>query len=453
MIAFTRRAALTVACLFTALLFAPQYQAHAMQIQRVVSPGGIEAWLVEDHRVPLMAMQFGWEGGAAQDAAGKEGTAYFVSGMLDEGAGDLVSVAFQERLEELAVRLRFDSGLDSFTGKFETLTENRAAGAELLRLALTAPRFDEDAIARVRSQIVAALKFDMQDPEALASKAWYGQAFAGHVYGRPTKGTMDSLSAITADDLRGFARRTLARDTLKVAVVGDITPAELGALLDTVFGGLPATAQLAAVPRVEPAGGGKTVVVELDVPQSVVTFGREGFLRKDPDFVPAFVLNYIVGGGGFASRLMEEVREKRGLAYSVYSYVNAYKQTGLFMGGVATENRSVAQSISVIKDVLRDLATNGVSEEDLANAKAYLTGSYPLRFDTSSKIASQLLGIQMEGLGIDYVDQRNAQIEAVTIADLKRVAERLLQADDLFVTVVGRPEGLDGATVVPGPRG
>ena len=413
-----------------------------MKIQQVKSPGGIEAWLVEDHNVPLLALRFAFQGGNAQDPPGKEGVANFLTAMMDEGAGDIKSAEFQERVEELAMRMSYEDARDTLYGNFETLTVNRKEAAELLKLAVTKPRFDGDAVDRIRKQLLAGLAFDARDPDKVAGKAWNAVAFAGHPYGRPANGTTETIGAIKRDDLEAYRRRVFARDTLKVVAVGDIDAAELGRLLDRVFGELPAKAELAQVKRTEPKPGGALEVVEMDVPQSVAVFGRGAMLRRDPDFMPAYVLNHILGGGGFASRLMVEVREKRGLAYSVYSYLQPYREAGILAGGVATKNEEIGRSIDVIKGELRRMAAEGPTETELDNAKRFLVGSYALRFDTSAKIAAQLLAVQLDGFDIDYVHQRNGLVEAVSLEDVKRVAKGLLRTDDLIVTIVGKPKEL-----------
>lgn len=412
-----------------------------MRIQQVTSPGGVTAWLVESRQVPLIAIRFGFTGGAAQDPAGKAGLANFVSGMLDEGAGDMKSVEFQERQEELAVRMSFDAGRDEFTGNFQTLTRNLDQAAELFRLALTRPRFDADAVERIKKQILTGLKFDLNNPRAVASREWFKLAFKGHPYARPVKGSLKSLKNIGRGDLRDFVNKVFTRDTLKVAVVGDIDARTLGLLLDTVFGDLPAASDLKPIAEAKPPKGPQRKVIEMDVPQSVAMFGHAGPKRKDKDFIAAYLLNYILGGGGFNSRLTEEVREKRGLAYSVYSYLSPYSYGAIYVGNVATENKSMARSLKVIRDELKRMADKGPTAQEFKYAKQYLTGSYALRFDTSSKIASQLLGIQIEELGIDYIDTRNAKIEAVTLQEVRRVAKALLKFDGLIVTIVGKPEG------------
>ncbi|MBN8910964.1 MAG: insulinase family protein [Rhizobiales bacterium] len=430
--------AISLSVFLLALLFTFARPAHAMNIQEVTSPGGIKAWLVEAHENPLLALKFSFEGGNSQDPAGKEGVANFLSAMLDEGAGDITSSDFQEQMESLAMRMRYEDSRDGFYGNFQTLTENRDASVKLLKLALTKPRFDPDAVERIRGQLLANLVYADRDPEKVAAKEWFAVAFPGHPYGLPSQGTAETVKGITRDDLEAFRKRNFARSNLKVAAVGDITPDQLGKLLDEVFGDLPEKADLAPVPMTTPAKGTEKWI-RMDVPQSVAVFGLPAMPRKDPDFMAAFVLNQLVGGGGFASRLMEEVREKRGLAYSVYSYLQPFKHTSILSGGVATRADAIQQSLDVIRTELKHIAEEGPTPDEWENAKKYLIGSYPLRFDTNSKIASQLLGLMEDDFGPDYIDKRNSLIEALTLDDAKRVAKRLLDSNNLIVTIVGQP--------------
>ena len=423
--------------------------AQAVEVKRVVSPGGIEAWLVEDHRNPIIALDLSFRGGAALDPAGKEGLANMVSGLIDEGSGDLDSQAFQSRLEDLSIRLSFNAGLDTFEGTLQTLTENRDTAFELLRLALTAPRFDAEPIERIRSQVLAQLRGESENPDRIASRTLRNLFFPEHPYGRPVNGTPETVAALQADDFRQFVAERFARSNLMVGVVGDITAADLARLLDSTFAALPETPRDGSVADTEPAAGGDLVVVERDVPQSVVVFGHGGLKRDDPDYYAAYVVNYILGGGGFSSRLYEEVREKRGLAYSVYSYLNPLDHAALVVGGVGTANARVAESLSLIRAEWTRMATEGPTEQELADAKTYLTGSYPLRFSSSRRIASMLVGMQLDDLGIDYINRRNDYIEAVTLDDARRVAGRLYGPDALTVVVVGQPEGLEPTRPAP----
>jgi zinc protease len=432
--------------------------AQAMNIQKVVSQKGIVAWLVEDHTLPLLAMQFGFTGGSSQDPQGKEGLAYFVSGVLDEGAGEIKSREFQEKLEDLAIQMSFDANRDAMTGGVKTLTKNKDEAFDLLRLALTQARMDTDAVERVRGQIYSVIKINDEDPDNVASDAWFAHVFKGHPYGTRTKGSLETIGAITPHDLKTYTAKNFARSNLFVAVVGDITAADLSVALDRVFGDLPERADLKIIEDATWNTKPRQLIIPMATPQTIVNFGLPGPKRQDPDFVPAYVLNYIVGGGGFASKLMEEVREKRGLAYSVYTYLYPFDHAGVCFGSVATENKRVAESIQVIKQVLADIAENGPTAEELENAKRYLTGSYALRFSSSGAIAQILLWIQIEDLGIDYIDKRNSLIDAVTIEDVKRVA-KLMKPDELVLTVVGQPDGMmpakesKPAAVEASPRG
>jgi zinc protease len=421
-------------------LFAPG-GAQAMTIERVVSPGGIEAWLVRDATVPLVAMQFAFRGGSSQDPADKAGLSNMVASLLDEGAGDLDAKAFQERMEERAIELRFEDDRDHFRGSLRTLRDRRDDAFDLLRLSLNLPRFDADAVDRIRGQLAVVLRRESTDPNTLAQNAWWSTAFPDHPYGRREKGTTESLANITTDDLKTYARRVFARDNLKVTIVGDIDAADAGKYLDRVFGALPAKANLEAVPQAAPAGLGRRVVVKFDVPQAVISLGSTGLPRSHPDFITAYIVNHILGGGSFTSRLYQEIREKRGFAYGVSTSLYPMKHTALLMGWTQVRADRAADSIALIEAEMRKMAESGPTADELEKAKAYLKGSYALRFDSSTKIAAQLVQIQIDELGIDYVDKRNAMIDAVTLDDAKRVAN-ILYDSRLLVSIVGKPVGL-----------
>lgn len=417
--------------------------AQAVDIERVVSPEGIEAWLVTESAVPVVTMSLAFRGGASQDPEDRPGTAQMVAGLLDEGAGELDSQAFQQRLQETHVELSFSARRDTFRGQMRTLAENLDEGFDLLRMALTEPRFDEDAVERRRSQALAGLRRQLQDPRTVASRNWSEAVFGeDHPYGRPVEGTLDSVDEIAIEDLRRFHETKLARDNLVVAVVGDIDAETLAPKLDEVFGGLPESADLTPVPPVDMPERDEEIVVEMDIPQTVMHFGRQGLVRDDDDFLAAYVANHILGGGSFTSRLYQEVREDRGLAYGVYSYLQSLEATGLFLGGVATRNDRAGESLSLIRDEVRRMAREGPTEEELEDAKRYLIGAYPLRFDNSGSIAGQLVQIQLNDLGIDYVNIRNELVEALTIDDVRRAARRLLEDGELLVTLVGQPRGV-----------
>jgi zinc protease len=359
---------------------------------------------------------------------------------LDEGAGELDSQEFRTELEDLAIQLSFDADRDQFTGRLKTLTEHRAQAFELLRLALSQPRFDAEPVERIRNQVQASLRRLAEDPDYVASLPWFETAFPEHPYGRPVRGTIESVGAITADDLRGFVARRLARDNLIIGVAGDVTAQELGPLLDSAFGDLPATSAPIDLGEARPADGG-TVMVRKDVPQSQVLFGEAGLSRDDPDFYAAYVANHILGGGGFTSRLTEEVREKRGLAYSVYSYLYPADHAPLWLGGLGTSNASVRQAVALVRHEVARLAHGEVEQAELDDAKQYLTGAFPLRLTSNDQIAGTLVSMQVSDLGIDYLEKRNDYIQAVTLEDLRRVAARLYHPEELLVVIVGDPPG------------
>jgi len=413
--------------------------AQATTVERVVSPGRIVLWLVREPSVPLIAFDFAFRGGATQDPVDKPGVAALATSLLDEGAGDVDSESFHERVESKAIELSFAATRDYVAGSMRTLIENQDEAAELLRLALTAPRFDPVDVERMREQTMAGLRRATTSPNELASQRWWSTAFAGHPYGRPVRGTLESVPTITPDDMRGFVRKVFARDTLKIGIVGNIDAAAAGRLVDRIFGELPARAVLSPIAAATPQGLGQRLTINLDVPQSVLMIGGLGISRKDPDFMPSFVVNHVLGGSAFSSRLYKEVREVRGLAYSVYSAVMPLDYAALFMSGTATRADRTDQTLDVMEAEIRKLAETGPTAEELANAKSFLKGSYALRFDTSAKVSEQLVQIQLEDLGIDYIDRRNSLIEAVTLADVKRVARRLLDGS-MLVTVVGRAQ-------------
>jgi zinc protease len=362
-----------------------------------------------------------------------------VAALIDEGAGDLNSKAYHERLEDKAIELGFSANRDQFTGSMRTLVENKDAAFDMMRLSLTAPRFEAPDVERMRSDILGILRRDSTNPDEMASRRWWETAFAGHPYGRPVRGTPESIAAITVDDLRAYMKDVFARDTLKIGMVGNIDAATAAAMVDKVFGGLRAHSALRTVAIEGPQGLGRVISIDFDVQQSVVMMGGAGIARKDPDFMAAFLVNHILGGGAFSSRLYREVRETRGLAYSIYSTLVPLDYTALFMTATATRGEAARQTLDVVEKEIRRLAESGPTEEELAKAKSYQKGSFPLRFDTSTKIAAQLVQMQIDDLGIDYIDKRNDLVDAVTLADVQRVAKRLLDGG-MLVTMVGRPQ-------------
>ena len=432
-----RRLAWVVAAglVLTPIASSPSYA--ATKIQHLVSPGGIEAWFVQDATVPLIAMEYAFGGGAAQDPADKPGVSNLVSDLLDEGSGDLDSKTFHERLERRAIELSFSSTRDYFHGSLRMLKDTRDEAFDLLRTSLTSPHFDSADVERIRAQVISNLRSESSNPGALASRKFLEIAFGNHPYGRPPDGTLESVPGIDVADLKDYVRRVLAKDTLKIAVVGDIDAATLGQLLDRTFGGLPAKANLTPVADVEATKPPQRAFIPLDVPQTVVTFGGPGIKRDDPNFMAGYVVNHILGGGSLSSRLYHEVREKRGLAYSVFESLLWMDHSALFVGNTGTRADRAGETVEAINKEVRRMAEDGPTQQELDEAKSYLKGSQMLALDTSSKLASALLQYQLDKLPIDYIEKRNAIVDAVTLDDAKRAAKRLW-GQGLLTVIVGR---------------
>lgn len=425
--------------LVAALGFAAPVHAE-IEIAEVVSSGGITSWLVENHEIPFTALEIRFAGGASLDTPGKRGAINLMTGLLEEGAGPLDAQGFAEAAEALAAEFRFDVGDDLLAVSALMLTENRDAAVALLQSALTEPRFDEDALERVRGQVFSIIDADTRDPDAIVSDTFAQLAWGDHPYGSSLNGTPESVAALTRDDILEAKARVMARDRIRVAAVGDITADELGAVLDALLGGLPETGA-PMPPRAELGLTGGVTVVGYASPQSIVMFGQAGLPISDPDYFAAYLIDHMMGGG-IGSRLMVELREKRGLTYGVSSFLVPRDLSETWQGYFALANEKVAEAVALSRAEWARMALEGAEEEELAAAKTYLTGAYPLRFDGNGQIASILVGMQHQGLPRDYINTRNARVEAVTMEDIRRVAARLMQADALRFVVVGQPVGL-----------
>ncbi|TRD22255.1 M16 family metallopeptidase [Palleronia caenipelagi] len=415
----------------------------AVDIQEVTSPGGINAWLVEEPAIPFVALELRFLPGAALDRTGKRGAVNLMMGLLEEGTGDLDAQGFAAARDELAASYSYQAYDDAVAISAKFLSENRDEAVDLLRRSIIEPAFAQDAIDRVRDQVLSVIARNAVEPNEIGRARFNELAYGDHPYGSAVEGTVESVAALTRDDIMQAHRDVLVRDNLYVSAVGDITAEELGALLDTLLGALPQSTDVA-----DPGPAGWNIapgieLVEYDVPQSVVIFGQPGFERDDPDFFAAYVLNDILGGRGFSSRLMEEARVKRGLTYGIGTFLAPMEYAASTGGQASSANESAAELVSVISDEWVRIA-EGVTEEELAAAKTYLTGAYPLRFDGNERIASILVGMQMDDLPVSYIATRNADIEALKVEDLARVAKRLYQPENLSFVIVGQPEGLPG---------
>ncbi|PWJ21990.1 M16 family metallopeptidase [Jannaschia seohaensis] len=414
----------------------------AVEIQEVTSEGGITAWLVEEPSIPFVAIELHFEGGANLDAPGKRGATNLMMALLEEGAGDRDARAFAEATEGLAASFGFEAFNDSVSVSAQVLTENRADALALLRDALVSPQFEQDDIDRVRDQVLAGIAQDETDPQEIASATMARLAFPDHPYGTQLEGTRETVSALTRDDLVAAHGAALTRDRVHVGVTGDITAEELGPLLDELLGALPESSA-PEVPEAEYALAGGITVVDFPTPQSLVLWSHEGIMRDDEDFFPAYVMNHILGGSGFASKLMTEVREERGLTYGIGSFLVPRDLAAQYMGQFSSSNDKTAEAVQIVRDIWADVAANGIATDKLDAAKTYLTGAYPLRFDGNANIAGILVSMQAQHLPIEYIATRNDNIMAVTPEDIARVARRILQPENLHFVVVGQPDGLE----------
>ncbi len=429
--------------LFAVAIVSAATPARAVDIQRVVSPLGIEAWLVRDPTLPLVALEFRFRGGSAGEPADRRGAGALAIDMLREGAGDLDAAAFARALDDDSIAISFALGGDTISGGLRVLNEKRARGVDLLRLALTAPRFDPAAVERVRARHLAAHARESEEPRAMARRAFMAAAFPGHPYGSDLDSLVAGTRAAKVEDMRAFLAARMARDNLVIGVVGDIAPSELAALLDAAFGALPARAAPIGVSETRPRiDAERTIVIRRQLPQSIQMFGAPGLKRDDPDWFAALLVNYVLGGGGFNSRLMTEVREKRGLTYGVSTGLSPFDHSALVIGGSSTENARAAQALEIIRAQWRRMGEEGPTAEELADAKAYVTGSFPLGLDSSASVARLLVAMQYDRLPIDYLSQRDRLVRAVTLEDARRVARRLFAAPGFLTVVVGEPQGI-----------
>lgn len=412
---------------------------YAVEIKEVVSPKGIRAWLVQDDFVPLISVRFSFKGGSTQDPEGKEGLANLMTGLFDEGAGDLNSDAFQEMLDDVGAEMGFNADDDRITGSMRMLADKRDTAIDLLALAVNRPRFDQAPIDRIRQQVVAGIKASERDPNTIAGRKFAEALYGDHPYARRSEGTEASLISITHDDLVTFHKQNFARDNLIVSVVGSISPEDLAPLLDKVFGDLPEKAQLEPVSDAKLAFG-QTTRVDYALPQTSISMVYPGVQRQDSDFFPAYIVNHILGGGTFSSRIYNEVREKRGLAYSAGSNLVNRDHMAALMVSTATRADRASETLQILKTEIARMAKDGPTEEELIEAKKYLIGSYAVNnLDSSSAVASTLIGLQDENLGRNYIDKRADMINAVTLDQVKTVAKKLLETEPAIL-IVGPPQ-------------
>ncbi|WP_407046080.1 M16 family metallopeptidase [Mesorhizobium abyssinicae] len=431
--------AIATLCFALFFLSLPALDARAaMNIQEVRSKKGVTAWMVEDHSIPLIAIRFVFDGGTAQDPVGKEGLVNLMTGLFDEGAGDLDSEAFQQKLDDAGAEISFQAARDGTYGWMRMLSDHKDEAFGLLKLTVNSPRFDQAPIDRIRSQILSGILANERDPNTVAQQRWLRAIYGQHPYSRPDEGTKQSLATITAADIRAFHKANFARGGLHVAVVGDIDAATLSGKLDEVFGDLPQKQTLAPVEDVK-LKLGQQLEVNYDLPQTSLQLAWPGVKPNARDFFAAALMNEILGGSTFTSRLFEEVREKRGLAYGVSSKLVDHEHSNALVVTTATRSDRAAETLSIVRKVVKDMAEKGPTEEELAATKKYLIGSFAINhLKSSDSIAATLVGLQRDNFAMDYIKNRAALIDAVSLEDVRTEARKLLSADPT-VMIVGPP--------------
>lgn len=410
-----------------------------LDIKEVRSNSGITAWLVEDHSLPIISLQFAFKGaGAINDTAENQGRAKLLSNTLDEGAGDLSSQEFQKELSDNSINLSFSSSRDNFSGQLKTLTRYKEKAFSLLNVAITKPRFDEEPLQRMKQANISRIKSSITDPNWIAARLQNDLIYSNHPYSLNSGGTISTLNNLTPQDLREFKNSYLTKDNLVIGVVGDITVDELKIQLDKIFGSLPEKSKKNNINSTALHKNG-VFLYKKDIPQTIIKLSYPAFDRNDPDYYAAQIFNYIFGGAGFGSRLMEEVREKEGLTYGIYSSLSFLNQSQKFYISTSTQNDKSNRVLEIINKETNKIKNEPITEKELNNAKNYIIGSLPLSLTSTSKISGLLVALQKNDRPINYLDNYKTNIEKVTINDVSRVAKRILNNNLLNIIMVGNP--------------
>lgn len=433
--------------LFTAIIISCsplKAEEKMLDIQEVTSDSGIKAWFIEDQSLPIISIKFSFRGaGAVRDGKDKQGLARLLSNTMDEGAGDLTSQEFQKTLSNNSISLSFGAGRDNFGGQLKTLSRNKETAFKLLKSALTEPRFDTEPVERMRLANITRIKSSMGDPGWIAARIFNDVMFEGHPYALNSGGTLTTLPAITIADLRAFKQDWLTKDRLVIGATGNINKEELAIIIDNIFGDLPATGKQNAIKDHKIQNNGKSFSFKQDIPQTMISMALPSFDQDDPDYYALQVMNYIFGGGGFGSRLMTEIREKRGLTYGIYSSFLSQEHLNAFTISTSTKNESVLEMMDLISKEISNIVETEVTAQELEDAKSYIIGSMPISLTSTGKISSILLSLQLRDRPINHIDTFPSKIEAVTVQDIQRVAKRILKSNKFTTVFVGQPNGIE----------
>jgi zinc protease len=417
-----------------ALFFAHSAVA-GVKIEHWVSPSGARVYFVESRVLPMLDIQVDFAAGSMFDPEGKSGLAALTRATLDNGAGKLDETAIAEQLADIGANLGGGADTDRASVALRTLSakDKREPALAILKAVLHQPLFDAAIFEREKIRTIAGLKEAMTRPDSIAGKAFWAAMYPSHPYGR--QATPESVAALNRDDLAAFHARYYVAANASITLVGDLSRGEAEKIAESIAAGLPQGTP-ATLPAAPELAAGNTIALAHPASQAHVYIGLPAIERGNPDFFPLLVGNYTLGGGGFVSRLMKEVRDQRGYAYSVYSYFAPMRHTGPFQIGLQTKRSQARDAIKVTRDVLASFLKDGPSDEELAAAKANLTGSFPLRLDSNKKILDNVANIAFYGLPLDYLDQYQARVQAVTADQIKAAfARRVVPANLVTVTV------------------
>ena len=397
------------------------------------------ALLFSDHSVPIIAIDFAFPMGSAFDPAGKHGLANLTSAMLTEGVDGYDALSYKKELESHAVQLSFSANRDFLTGRVQFLSNQTNDAVRLTRLSLLSPMINPDDLKRIKRQQNSYFDYKEQTPKLLAQDLWWQTAFSGHPYSHPVDGTRESIAGINVKDIKSFLQSCISLNNLTVGIAGDANEKQAQLILNDLFNGLQPVGNC---PAMQPFGKivGQTVHLTKNLPQSVAYFGHSSIKRSDPDFYSMMVVDYILGSGSFSSRLMDEVREKRGLTYGIGTNLSDTLTGPLILGQVASAADKIEQALSLTKTIWQDVAKNGITQQELNDAKTYLNGSFPLQQDNTKSLSALMLYMQQQNLPIDYLDKRAELINTVTLNQANSMAKRILHADNLVIAVVGSDE-------------
>jgi len=421
------------------LLVAASAASASPSIQHWQTANGARVLFVEAHELPMVQLRVVFDAGSARDNVAHSGLAALTNAMLRQGAGGLDADQIATRFEELGAEFGNESLRDMGLVELRSLSEPERLGpaAELLGMVIARPDFPAAALARERARFLTALEQERQSPDAVAEKLFYQDLYRDHPYALHPNGTQAGIGAITDADLRAFHSRYYVGSNAVVAIIGDLDGAAARKLAETLVGSLPQGERAAELPAVSLLSAANEQRVEFPSSQSHVLIGEPGMNRTDPDYFALYVGNYVLGGGGLVSRLSNEVREKNGLAYSVYSYFIPMRMAGPFLIGLQTRNAETTRALELARKTVAEFVQNGPTDEELGAARRNLTGGFPLRIDSNKKIAEYLAVIGFYDLPLTYLDDFIGKVDAVTAEQVRDAFRRRVHPDRMLTVVVG----------------